>query len=77
MQKLHPMNGMLYVITDYCYEKQCGPFIVKADQIDAFVEGFLTTNKEAWYSTDIIIVNFTERLIWVLFHEGICWLSKG
>lgn len=34
------------------------------------------TYGEAFYATDIIIVSFSEKMIWVLFHEGICWLSK-
>lgn len=77
LQELHFMSGMLYVITDYCYEKKCGPFIVAADRINEFVEGFYSHFGEAFYSTDIIVISFAEKLIWVLFHEGICWLSKG
>ena len=77
LQKLHYMSGILYVITDYCYEKKCGPFVVDANHINEFVENFSTAFGEAFYSTDEIVISFTEKLIWVLFHEGICWLSKG
>ena len=77
LQKLHYMSGILYVITDYCYEKKCGPFVVDANHINEFVENFSTAFGEAFYSTDVIVISFTEKLIWVLFHEGICWLSKG
>lgn len=77
LQKLHYMSGILYVITDYCYEKKCGPFIVDANHINKFVENFSAAFGEAFYSTDVIVISFTEKLIWVLFHEGICWLSKG
>ena len=77
LQKLHYMSGILYVITDYCYEKKCGPFVVDANHINEFVEIFSTAFGEAFYSTDVIVISFTEKLIWVLFHEGICWLSKG
>ena len=65
------------MITDYCYEKKCGPFVVDANHINEFVENFSTAFGEAFYSTDVIVISFTEKLIWVLFHEGICWLSKG
>ncbi len=77
LQSLHTMNGELCVITDYCYEKQSGPFIVDAKQMKDFVKTFFEVYGEAFYSTDIIIINFTEKRIWVLFHEGICWLSRG
>ena len=77
LQDLHDMNGVLYVITDICYLKMCGPFVVNADEINMFVETFYATYNEAFYCTDIIIVNFEEKLIWVLFHEGICWLSES
>ena len=77
LQKLHYMSGILYVITDYCYEKKCGPFVVDANHINEFVENFSTAFGEAFYSTDVIVISFTEKLIWVLFHEGICWLIKG
>lgn len=77
LKKLHCMNGILYVVTDYCYEKECGPFIVDANQINDFVKNFLLIYGQAFYSTDIIVISFTEKLIWVLFHEGVCWLSKG
>ncbi len=76
LQKLHCMNGMLYVITDYCYEKKSGPFVIASTQINNFVKKFSSVYGEAFYSTDIIVVSFPEKLIWVLFHEGICWLSK-
>lgn len=29
-----------------------------------------------FFSTDIVIVNFKEKLVWVVFHEGKCWLTK-
>lgn len=76
LQNLHIMKGTLYVITDFCYYKSCGPFIVKADEIKSFVNTFYETYGEDFYSTDIIIVNFEEKRIWVLFHEGRCWLSE-
>ena len=77
LQDLHSMNGILYVITDYCYEKKCGPFIIDSKEINKFVKNFFLSYGEAFYSTDIIVINFTKKLIWVLFHEGVCWLSKG
>ena len=77
LQDLHNMQGELYIITDYCYEKRCGPFVVNAELIEEFVERFCSTYGETFYSTDIVIINFEEMLIWVLFHEGICWLSEG
>lgn len=76
LQNLHIMKGTLYVITDFCYYKSRGPFIVKADEIKSFVSTFYETYGEDFYSTDIIIVNFEEKRIWVLFHEGKCWLSE-
>lgn len=77
LQDLHDMTGKLCVITDLCYIKKCGPFIMNANAINNFVDTFSLMYGEPFYSTDIIIVNFEEKLIWVLFHEGICWLSKG
>lgn len=77
LQDLHNMQGELYIITDYCYEKKCGPFVINAKLIKEFVETFYLTYGETFYSTDIVIINFEEMLIWVLFHEGICWLSKA
>ena len=77
LQELHRMRGELCIITDYCYEKKCGPFLVEADEITDFVGGFKSRYGEAFYSTDVIIISFAEKLIWVLFHEGICWLSRG
>lgn len=77
LQDLHIMNGRLCVITDFCYEKECGPFVIDADEMNKFVDTFYLTYGEAFYSTDIVIINFEERLIWVLFHEGVCWLSEG
>lgn len=76
LQALHIMRGELYVITDFCYRTKSGPFIVEASRIEDFVDTFLETYGEDFYSTDIIIVNFEDRRIWVLFHEGKCWLSE-
>lgn len=76
LQDLHEMTDMLYVITDVCYENKCGPFVVKADEIHVFVEFFYSKYNEAFYSTDIVIINFEKRLIWFFFHEGVCWLSE-
>lgn len=77
LQTLHSMSGELCVITDYCYEKNCGPFVIKAEDINNFVEKFQAFYGQAFNETDLIIVSFSEKMIWVLFHEGICWLSKG
>ena len=77
LQNLCNMSGQLCVITDYCYERKCGPFVVEASEINEFVGDFYSVYGEAFYSTDIIIINFPEKKIWVLFHEGICWLSRG
>ena len=76
LQDLHEMTDILYVITDVCYEKKCGPFVVKADDLQVFVECFYSKYNEAFYSTDIVIISFEKRLIWVFFHEGVCWLSE-
>ncbi|ANU47560.1 hypothetical protein ADH76_19900 [Enterocloster clostridioformis] len=77
LQELHTMSGKLHVITDICYEKKCGPFVVDANMIDKFIDTFYSTYGQAFYSTDIVIINFEQKLIWVLFHEGVCWLSEG
>ncbi len=77
LQHMREMNGELCVITDYCYKKKCGPFIVDASEINNFVKDFYAEYGEVFCSTDIIIISFAEKLIWVLFHEGICWLSEG
>jgi len=77
LQNLHIMNGNLCVITDFCYETKCGPFVMDASEINSFVDTFLDTYGETFYASDIVIISFEEKLIWVLFHEGICWLSEG
>lgn len=77
LQDLREMEGELCVVTDYCYTKRCGPFIVNANEIHDFVEEFLDEYGKAFYSTDVIIINFEKEIIWVLFHEGVCWLTKG
>ena len=74
---LNEMTGELCVITDLCYENERGPFIINSCDIGNFVNSFLDVFGESFYSTDIIIVSFREKLIWVLFHEGLCWLSKS
>ncbi len=51
------MKGELYVITDFCYFKKSGPFIVEASQIDDFVETFYKIYGEDFYSTDVVIIN--------------------
>ena len=61
LQDLHIKKGKLYVITDFCYYKKSGPFIVEADMIESFVDTFYETFREDFYSTDIIIVNFPFR----------------
>ena len=78
LQDLQEMEGELCVITDYCYNYKCGPFIVNANEIHDFVEEFLDEYGEVFHTGgDLIIINFEKKLIWVLFHEGICWLTKG
>ena len=44
--------------------------------IESFVDTFYETYGEDFYSTDIIIINFAEKRIWVLFYKGRCWLSE-
>lgn len=77
LEKLNKLNGHLHVITDYCYENKCGPFVLDANEIETFVKSFRKIYKQSFYSTDVVIVNFEEKIIWVFFHEGICWLTKG
>ncbi len=77
LQDLHSMTGELYIITDYCYEHDYGPFMVGSNELERFVNTFKTVFREPFYSTDVIIVNFEQKLIWVFFHEGMCWVSKG
>ena len=77
LEKLNEFNGYLHVITDYCYENKCGPFVLDASEIETFVKSFKEIYKQPFYSTDIVIINFEEKIIWVLFHEGICWLTRG
>ncbi len=77
LQSLHHMKGELCVITDHCYERDHGPFVVGAEEITGFVDTYPEVFHDAFYSTDIIIVNFEEKLLWVFFHEGMCWLSRG
>ena len=77
LKNLHEFSGELYIVTDVSYNKKLGPFLVDANYIDEFVSKFYCKYGETFYSTDIIIVNFSQKLIWVLFHEGICWLTIG
>jgi hypothetical protein len=77
LQYMRKMDGELCVITDYCYKKKCGPFLVDASEINNFVKDFHAEYGEVFCSTDVIVISFTDKLIWVLFHEGIYWLSKG
>jgi hypothetical protein len=78
LQDLQEMEGELCVIPDYCYDYKCGPFIVNANEIHDFVEEFLDEYGQVFHTGgDLIIINFEKKLIWVLFHEGICWLTKG
>lgn len=65
------------MINDYCYERECGPFFLSAAEIMHFVKHFITYYDQPFYATDIVVINFEEKLIWVLFHEGLGWLSKG
>jgi len=65
-------------ITDLCYEKKYGgAFFVEANSMAEFVQTYKNKFGEAFYSTDIIIISFEIKLIWVFHHEGVCWLSKG
>ena len=77
LQELYNMTGELYVVTDYCYEHNHGPFIVRANEIESFVNTFKDIFGMPFYSTDVIIVNFEKKILWVFFHEGICWVSKN
>ncbi|MDE7179167.1 MAG: hypothetical protein K2O59_15245 [Lachnospiraceae bacterium] len=77
LEKLHNFSGQLCVINDYCYEKKCGPFLLNATDITHFAKHFITRYGQSFYATDIVIINFEEKLIWVLVHEGLGWLSKG
>ena len=47
-----------------------------ASELNGFVRNFQFMYGEAFYSTYIIIISLIENKIWVLFHEGICWLSN-
>lgn len=76
LYKLHPLCGELYIINDYCYDSANGPFCINEEQLDYFIESYKSQYGEAFYSTDIVIVNFREKRIWVFFHEGMCWTSK-
>ena len=51
--------------------------MLDASEIETFVKSFKEIYKQPFYSTDIVIINFEEKIIWVLFHEGICWLTRG
>lgn len=78
LQELHKIEGAVYVITDLCYEKKYGGvFFVEENNLEEFVQTYKNKFGEAFYSTDIIIINFSRKLIWVFHHEGVCWLSKG
>lgn len=77
LQALHDMKGELFVITDFCYYTKSGPFLVEASQLEDFVETFYQTYREDFYATDIVIISFEDKRIWVLFHEGKCWLSES
>lgn len=61
LQDLHKMSGSLYVITDFCYEKEHEPFLLNANKINKFVETFNFVYGEFFYSTDIIIINFDDE----------------
>jgi hypothetical protein len=37
LQDLHSMTGELYIITDYCYEHDYGPFMVGSNELERFV----------------------------------------
>ncbi len=78
LQDLREMEGELCVIAGYCYDKKRGPFIIEANELHDFVKEFYDEYGETLYSLcDVIIINFEKEIIWVLFHEGICWLTKG
>lgn len=77
LTSLHIMEGDLCIITDWCYKEKEGPFIVNANELEQFVNTYKMVYGEAFYSTDIVIINFKKKLLWVFFHEGICWLSEG
>ena len=75
LRSLHAMEGNLCIITDWCYKKNEGPFIVDANELGQFVNTYKMMYGEAFYSTDIVIINFEKKLLWVFFHEGLYWLS--
>lgn len=77
LQDLHSIRGEVCVITDLCYDKEYGTFIIDSNDLERFINTFYSVFGEVFYSTDVIIVNFEEKIIWVLFHEGIGWLSRG
>lgn len=78
LQDMQEMEGELYVAVGYCFLPGKGPFVVNANEIHDFVKEFYDEYGDTFFSLcDIVIINFEKAVIWVYFHEGMCWLTKG
>jgi hypothetical protein len=68
---LRAFEGMLFVITDACYQDSMGPFHLNATNINDFAKDHLNNFGECLFNTDVLVISIELKLVWIFHHEGV------
>ena len=64
LNALQEITGEIYVIVDICHRDGFGPFILEADQLGELIENYYRIFSEHFYDADVIIISFSEKVVW-------------
>lgn len=70
IKRLSEISGEVFVITDVCYRKEFGPFIVSSERLDEFVCNHELIFSERFVETDVLIISLCKKLVWMFHHSG-------
>ena len=76
LDDLHEITGEICFITQICYKEGFGPFLLEADRLGELIENYYRIFEEHFYDKNVIIISFSQKVVWLVNCLGFVELLK-
>ena len=76
LDDLHEITGEICFITQICYNEGFGPFLLKAERLGELIENYYRIFSEHFYDKNVIIISFSQKVVWLVNCLGFVEIKK-
>lgn len=76
LDDLHEITGEICFITQICYKEGFGPFLLEANRLGELIENYYRIFGEHFYDANVIIISFSEKVVWLVDCLGFAEIMK-